>query len=70
MLAPVSSGVSSCDSEESVNCLTSADLVSRLNPVPAASPDDGVRSNGPEPATWVMLAGGAPLLWGLVRNAV
>lgn len=68
MLAPVTSGASSCESEESTNCLTSADLVSRLDPVPSVGQGDPIRNNLPEPATWLMLAGGIPLLWGRMKS--
>lgn len=69
MLAPLPSGVSSCDKDESVNCLTSADLISKLDPPPAHQ-EDPIRNNLPEPATWVMLAGGVPLLYGRLRNGI
>jgi len=64
MLAPTPYGISYCGSEESVNCLTSADLVSKLTIYPSDVDDDNgpIRNNLPEPATVVLFACGAPLL--------
>jgi hypothetical protein len=69
MLAPSSTGASSCDFDENAGCLTPAELISRrLAQSEEVTQDDPIRNNLPEPATWIMIAGAAPLLWGRLKT--
>jgi hypothetical protein len=62
VLSPSPSGAYFCDSGESVSCLRATDLISRRITPPQVKQEGLLRNNLPEPATLVMLGGGATTL--------